>query len=50
MTKATAENRLHRELKNLVRPSLLIIDEVGYLTLDATWQRVRDTSGGPNIG
>lgn len=36
LTRATAENRLHRELKNLVRPSLLIIDEVGYLTLDAT--------------
>jgi DNA replication protein DnaC len=36
LAKATAENRLHRELKNLVRPSLLIIDEVGYLTLDAT--------------
>jgi DNA replication protein DnaC len=36
LTKATAENRLHREIKNLVRPSLLIIDEVGYLTLDAT--------------
>lgn len=29
-------DRLHREIKNLVRPSLLIIDEVGYLTLDAT--------------
>jgi DNA replication protein DnaC len=36
LAKATAENRLHRELKNLVRPSLLVIDEVGYLTLDAT--------------
>jgi len=36
LTKATREHRLHREMKNLVRPSLLIIDEVGYLTLDAT--------------
>lgn len=36
LSKATAENRLHREIKNLVRPSLLIIDEVGYLMLDAT--------------
>jgi len=36
LTRANAENRLHRELKNLVRPSLLIIDEVGYLTLDST--------------
>jgi len=36
LNKATRENRLHREMKNLVRPSLLIIDEVGYLTLDST--------------
>ena len=36
LTEATREQRLHREMKNLVRPSLLIIDEVGYLTLDAT--------------
>lgn len=36
LTRATAENRLHRELKNLVRPSVLIIDEVGYLQLDTT--------------
>ena len=36
LTRATQENRLHREIKNLVRPSLLIIDEVGYLTLDST--------------
>jgi DNA replication protein DnaC len=36
LTKAQREHRLHREMKNLVRPSLLIIDEVGYLTLDAT--------------
>jgi DNA replication protein DnaC len=33
---ALAENRLHREMKNLTRPKLLILDEVGYLTLDAT--------------
>ena len=31
---ALAENRLHRELKNFTRPKLLILDEVGYLTLD----------------
>jgi DNA replication protein DnaC len=36
LTKATREHRLHREMKNLVRPSVLIIDEVGYLTLDST--------------
>jgi DNA replication protein DnaC len=36
LTKATREHRLHREMKNLVRPSVLIIDEVGYLTLDTT--------------
>jgi len=33
---ALAENKLHREMKNLTRPKLLIIDEVGYLTLDPT--------------
>lgn len=31
---ALAENRLRRELKNLTRPTLLILDEVGYLALD----------------
>lgn len=36
LTKATHEHRLHREMKNLVRPSVLIIDEVGYLSLDTT--------------
>ncbi len=36
LTKAMIENRLHRELKNMTRPKLLIIDEVGYLRLDAT--------------
>jgi DNA replication protein DnaC len=34
MAKAMAENRLSREIKNLTRPKLLIIDEVGYLTLE----------------
>lgn len=34
LTKAMAENRLHREMNNLVRPKLLVIDEVGYLELD----------------
>jgi DNA replication protein DnaC len=33
---AMSENRLHREIKNLTRPKLLIIDEVGYLNLDPT--------------
>lgn len=33
---ALAQNRLHREMTNFTRPKLLIIDEVGYLTLDAT--------------
>lgn len=32
--KALAENRLRRELNNLVRPRLLVIDETGYLALD----------------
>lgn len=36
LTSALSENRLHRELKTLTRPTLLIIDEVGYLQLDAT--------------
>jgi DNA replication protein DnaC len=33
---AMSENRLHREIKNLTRPKLLILDEVGYLSLDPT--------------
>jgi DNA replication protein DnaC len=36
MTRALAQNRLHREMKTLNRPKLLIIDEVGYLQLDST--------------
>lgn len=35
MAKALAENHLAREIKNLIRPKLLIIDEVGYLSLEA---------------
>jgi len=35
MARAMADNRLAREIKNLTRPKLLIIDEVGYLTLEA---------------
>lgn len=35
LTKAMHENRLSRELKNLTRPKVLIIDEVGYLSLEA---------------
>jgi len=34
LTKAMKDNHLPREINNLVRPKLLIIDEVGYLTLD----------------
>lgn len=34
LNKALAENRLHREMSNLTRPKLLIIDEVGYLKLE----------------
>jgi DNA replication protein DnaC len=34
MARALKENRLSREIKNLTRPTLLIIDEVGYLTLE----------------
>lgn len=34
LTKAADGNRLHRELKALVQPKLLVIDEVGYLALD----------------
>ncbi|HKQ07897.1 MAG TPA: IS21-like element helper ATPase IstB [Blastocatellia bacterium] len=34
LSKAMNENRMHRELKNLTRPKLLVLDEVGYLALD----------------
>jgi DNA replication protein DnaC len=34
LTKAVDANRLHRQINALVQPKLLIIDEVGYLTLD----------------
>jgi DNA replication protein DnaC len=34
LSKAMDENRLHREINNLVRPKLLVIDEVGYLQLN----------------
>jgi DNA replication protein DnaC len=36
MAQCLAEDRLAREIKNLTRPELLIIDEVGYLTLEKT--------------
>ena len=32
LSKALAENTLHREMNNLTRPKLLVIDEVGYLS------------------
>lgn len=34
LARAVSENRLSREMKNLTRPKLLIIDEVGYLKLE----------------
>jgi DNA replication protein DnaC len=34
LTKAVDANRLHRELKALMQPKLLIVDEVGYLSFD----------------
>lgn len=34
MSKAMNEGKLTREINNLVRPTLLILDEVGYLALD----------------
>jgi DNA replication protein DnaC len=34
LSKAMAENRLHRELNALVHKKLLIIDEIGYVSLD----------------
>jgi DNA replication protein DnaC len=36
LTQAVEQNRLHRLLNALTQPKLLIIDEVGYLTLDQT--------------
>ena len=36
LTQALAENRLRREMNNLTRPRLLVLDEVGYLALDTT--------------
>lgn len=36
LTTAMEQNRLHRQLCALTQPKLLIIDEVGYLSLDAT--------------
>ncbi|HEY3283019.1 MAG TPA: IS21-like element helper ATPase IstB [Armatimonadota bacterium] len=33
---AFSENRLHREMRKLLQPKVLILDEVGYLTLDNT--------------
>jgi len=34
LDKAARENRIHRAMQMLVHPSLLVIDEVGYLQLD----------------
>jgi DNA replication protein DnaC len=35
LTEANAQHRLSREMKNLTRPSLLILDEIGYLPLSS---------------
>ncbi len=35
LTRAVDGNRLHREMKALMQPKLLILDEVGYLALDS---------------
>ena len=35
LAKAMSENRLHREMNKLTHPKLLLIDEMGYLSLDA---------------
>ena len=36
LSKAVAENRLHRQLGVFTQPKLLVLDEVGYLTMDPT--------------
>lgn len=36
LSTALLENRLHREMLRLVHPKALILDEIGYLSLDAT--------------
>ena len=36
LSKAVAENRLHRQLSVFTQPKLLVLDEVGYLSLDPT--------------
>ena len=36
LSSALLENRLHREMMKMVHPKVLILDEVGYLSLDAT--------------
>ena len=35
LAQALADNRFRREMNNLVRPTLLVLDEVGYLALEA---------------
>ncbi|MCI0605256.1 IS21-like element helper ATPase IstB [bacterium] len=36
LSQALAENRVHREMHNMTRPKLLLIDEVGYLAFNST--------------
>ncbi len=36
LSKAVAENRLHRQLNVFTQPKLFVLDEVGYLSLDPT--------------
>ncbi len=40
LAKALEQNTLHREMNNLTRPKLLIIDEVGYLKLEPAQARL----------
>lgn len=36
LSQALLENRVHREMHNMTRPKLLLIDEVGYLAFNST--------------
>lgn len=36
LSQALLENRVHREMHNMTRPKLLVIDEVGYLAFNST--------------
>lgn len=36
LSQALSENRVHREMHNMTRPKLLVIDEIGYLAFNST--------------